>query len=279
MSLDLGDVAVLTATARTSAGDAANAAGVTCTVTLPDGTATSPAVTNPPAATGEYSVELVTTQAGRHAVRWVFTNPASAHTDVFDVRAALPRMILSLADAKLALKKKTDATDDELRGVIEATTAIVEHKVGPVVRATYTERYPCRAGRGLVLQHRRILEVASVRYVLDGSEAIAVGDLEFDSEAGIVWAAAGAVLPTSDVEVTYTAGMPIIDPAILEAAAIIVDHLWQTRRGHTARGRLLGRTVEEPVREEQTVAYYAGFALPHRAAELLAPFHVPDGFA
>jgi hypothetical protein len=49
-----------------------------------------------------------------------------------------------------------------------------------------------------------------------------------------------------------------------EAGRIILEHLWQTQRGPSARPTLGG---------EETVALPGfGFAIPNRAAELLSPY-------
>ena len=68
---DLGDVANLTITVRNSSGVAANAGSVACTITQPDGTSSTPAVSN--TGTGTYSAGFTPTQAGRHLIRWVAT--------------------------------------------------------------------------------------------------------------------------------------------------------------------------------------------------------------
>ncbi|MFL6110555.1 MAG: hypothetical protein ACJ786_04280, partial [Catenulispora sp.] len=141
MPFDLGDTARLTATCTDAGGTATNAVGAVLTIGLPDGTTVTPAVTNPPAATGQYSYDYVTTQAGRHSVRWVFTSPACAYTDVLDVRDAVPPLLFSLAAAKkkLGIPATSTGDDDELREFVEATTTAVEFFTGPVVPRTVTE--------------------------------------------------------------------------------------------------------------------------------------------
>lgn len=273
MSLDLGDVVALTATARDASGAAANAGGVVLTITLPDGSTASPEVVNPPAKTGEYEVAYPTSQPGLHAVRWVFTDPASAHTDVFNVLPAIPRQIMSLADAKQVLKKKTGVNDDELRSVIAAATGIIEHRIGPVLRTVRRERHAA-GGSAVALHESPVLEVLSVTHVRGGGPAVALADVDVDVDTGVLRG-----LPATDLVIEYAAGRRVIDQSILEAAGIIIDHLWATRRGHSARPGMFGQQPESPVNEEQAIAYYAGFALPHRAAELLAPFDRADGFA
>ena len=56
---DLGDVVSLSVNVVDSAGAAANATAVVCTVTLPDGTTATPDVTN--SATGTYTIAYTPT--------------------------------------------------------------------------------------------------------------------------------------------------------------------------------------------------------------------------
>src|ERR1044072_2726207 len=135
VSVDLGDTVRLEAGGHGADGILAGASAAVLTITLPDGTTATPTVANPPGQTGKYTADYVTQQAGRHTARWVFTSPAAAYTDVFDVREAAPPMLFSLAAAKKKLDIPSTSTgdDEELREYIEATTACVEHFVGAVV--------------------------------------------------------------------------------------------------------------------------------------------------
>ena len=141
MPFDLGVTARLTAECRDPGGTLTDATTVTVTVTSPDGTAATPAVTNPPEQTGQYHADYVTEQPGRHTVRWVFTGPAYASTDVLDVRPEQAPGILSLKDAKqhLNLSLADTSEDDEIRFWNNATTTAVEYFTGPVVVRTVTE--------------------------------------------------------------------------------------------------------------------------------------------
>ena len=70
-----------------AAGDLADAATVTLTITLPDGTTATPTVTHD--STGIYSIDYVPAAAGRYTARFVATGDnAGAVEDVFDVTAS-----------------------------------------------------------------------------------------------------------------------------------------------------------------------------------------------
>ena len=141
---DLGDTVPLTIEVTDAAGAPTNAATVTLTITLPDGSVLSPAPSNP--AVGRYEYDLVPTAAGLHVVRWVTTGPAAAWADVIDVRPAAEVSLVSLADAKQHLNKSgsTSVDDEELRPVlVAATQRVARHLTGdPAGLATRTAVSP-----------------------------------------------------------------------------------------------------------------------------------------
>lgn len=128
---DLGDTVPLTIEVTDAAGAPTNAATVTLTITLPDGSVLSPVPSNP--AVGRYESDFVPTVAGLHVVRWVTTGPAAAWADVVDVRPAAEVSLVSLADAKAHLNKSgsTSVDDEELRPVlVAATQRVARHLTG-----------------------------------------------------------------------------------------------------------------------------------------------------
>lgn len=277
MSFDLGDTVRLVAESRDAGGTLTNAASAALTITLPDGTTTSLAVANPPADTGQYTVDYTTVQAGRHGVRWVFTTPNSAYTDAFDVREATPPLLLSLADAKAHLKLKNADDDDELRDWVEAVTAVVEYFAGACVRRTVVEDHdhlPVCGARSLVLRVTPALSLTSVQAILDGGADYAVGDLDLDGRTGLVRRLDGGRL-LGPLRVTYVVGRSVITANITAAAKIILQHLWRTQRAGR-RGGLAGGgddySVTEPIPG-------LGYAVPNRALELLGPDRLPPGVA
>lgn len=270
MPFDLGDTVRLAADCRDAAGTLANASTVALTITLPDGTTATPAVTNPPGQTGKYTLDYTSVQAGRHAVRWLFTTPNNAYTDSFDVREAWPPAILSLADAKKHLSKTSTTDDDEIRSWVESITAGIEGLCGPVIVRTVTERHDVHRVPTIALRQTPVLSLTSVVPILTGGTTYAVSDLDVDTVTGVVQRLDGGTL-TGPLRVTYTAGRRIVPAAMSSAARIILQHLWRTRQGpvRPTRGGD-DYSVTEPVAG-------FGYAIPNRALQLLEPYRLPPG--
>lgn len=258
--IDLGSVYRITATVRDASGTLTDPATATLTITLPDGSTASPAVPLPSTTAGQLVVDYTTTQAGRHVWRMVTTSPATAYTDVFDVRPATPGVIVSLSDAKAQLNVAATYTDDdeELRRYIGAVTGVVEREVGRVVaRRSITERQSLDvAATQVLLSNVPVISLTSVATV-DGATTWAVSDLDVDGDSGLATVLAGEPLG-GDVEVTYDAGMAIVPENYQLAALIILQHLWETQRGKSG-----------PVPGGGDLVVPAGYAVPNRARELL----------
>jgi hypothetical protein len=263
--IDLGDTVPLTVDVTDSDGDPAAADTIVLTVTLPDGTTVTPAVSNP--TLGRYQVDYLTTQAGRHEVRWVSTGPGSAYTDVFDVRSASPGYIVSLAELKEHFNiPATDTSHDaELPQYAASATEVVEALVGPVARRTVVEDHIGALGDTLFLRQRPVIELTSVNGQLTGTESYAVEDLDVFTGAGLLRRLVGGTF-AGPLRVTYVAGRTIVPERYKMAALIIARHLWETQRG--AGGPRLGGYNEAPVPG-------FGFAIPRRAAELLEQDIIP----
>lgn len=272
MPFDLGATARLTAQCVDPGGTPATADSATVTVTLPDGTEATPAATET-GTPGTYQADYVTAVAGRHTVRWQFTGPAHAYTDVFDVWPEAPPAILSLADARKHLNLSTSRDDGEVRFWNNAATRAVEFYTGPVVRRTVVEDH--RVGRvpAVALTQTPVLEVTAVAPLRSGGVSYDVGDLTLDGVTGVVTRYDGGPL-SGPLRITYTAGRTVIRVNITAAARIILEHLWRTQKA--ARGGLAGGgedySVSEPIPG-------LGYAVPNRALELLEPDRLPPGVA
>lgn len=145
--IDLGDPVVLTFKVTDASGNPAAAGAAVATVTLPDASTSTPAVTNP--SLGTYQATFATTQAGRHGVKWVATGAnAQVFTDVFNVAASSPGLIISLAEARVALglNAASTATDGDIRGHILAATPVMEDLVGPIIPRTCVETHDGGSG-------------------------------------------------------------------------------------------------------------------------------------
>jgi len=265
--IDLGGVYRVAVDVRDAGGTLADPATATLTITLPDGTTATPSVSLPPAETGKVVVDYTTTQAGRHVWRLVTTDPVFAYSDVFEVLAADPRQLVSLADTKrhlnIPLARTTD--DEELRGFVLAATEVIENHVGAVVRTTHTETFD--GGReSLTLSHAPVLSVTSVT---ESGTEVDAGGYWLDAEAGILRRVLSGVpycwrYGVGNIDVEYVAGRSSVAANISRAALIIIKHMWETQRGVGGGRPQLGET-------ELVTASAGGstFSVPRRALELL----------
>ncbi|MEU3255969.1 hypothetical protein [Streptomyces sp. NPDC006997] len=274
MPFDLGVTARLTADCRDPGGTLTNADTAVVTITLPDGTTATPAVTNPPEQTGRYYADYVTAVPGRHTVRWTFTGPVHASTDVLDVRPEQAPAILSLRDAKQHLNLTSTHEDDEVTFWNNATATAVEYFTGPVVIRTVVEDHAVGAVQALALRRPPVLEVTAVEPLLDGGTSYDPGQLNVDAAVGIVSRKDGGLL-RGPLRTTYRAGRLTVAENISGAARIILQHLWATQRP-TRGGALPGArddfSVTEPIPG-------LGYAIPNRAVQLLNPDDQGPGLA
>lgn len=260
MAHDLGDLVPLAVTIKDAAGTEANAATVTLAITLPDGTTVTPTVANPPATTGVYTYDYPTVQAGRHIARWTSSGPQAAYSDAFDVRAAAPTYIVSLADVKQQLNMTSTDDDEELRIYIEAATGVIEDYLGrAVVRRSFTEEHSVNGA--MMLNWTPVQSLTTVATV-DGVTTWDVTDLHVNT-SGVVTAKAGAVALQGDITVTYIAGAPVVPGNWALAARIIVQDLWRTQRGQD------GAPVAGGLDTPGAGFTQYGYSVPKLARELL----------
>lgn len=270
MPFDLGATVRLTAECRDPGGTLTTATTAVCTITLPDGTTATPAVTV--TGVGTYRADYPTAQAGRHTVRWVFTGPAHAYTDTFDVAPAAAEGLFSLAEAKRHLNLTGTDQDDEVRGWIATTTEAVEWFVGPVVPRTVIEDHTFTRASAIALRQTPVLEVTAVVPILTGGTSYLVADLTPPDASGVVRLLSGGTL-SGPLRFTYTAGRRVVPPSIRSAGQIILQHLWRTQQGPGRPQLGVGDfDVTEPIPG-------LGYAIPHRAAQLLSPHQLPPGVA
>lgn len=275
---DLGETVRLAASVRDAGGALSNAATVTLTITLPDGTTTSPTVTNPPAQTGQYTVDYVTTQAGRHAWRLVATTPNDAYTDVFDVREAASRALMSLADAKrhLNIAAANTAHDDELREHIETATDVVEDIIGPVVRRTVTETFSGRGTPGIVLSHVPVISITSVTE--DGTAVDASGYSLGDDgvlKRVVGYQQMGWRYGTNNVTVVYVPGRVVVRSAIREASLELLRVNFRPQLGGNYSPFSGGPGDDQGQPADRRLGFY----VPNRVMQLLTGFEKPPGMA
>jgi hypothetical protein len=271
--IDVGDpLPIQTMEVRDAAGVLANAGAMALTVTLPDGTSVSPGFSN--SATGVYVPNVyVTTQVGRHVVRWVGTGlNAAAYTEAFDVRPALAAGILSLADARAVCNLETSTQDAELRIYIEATTDAIEGYIGPIGRRTVIETvYP--SSGVLLLRTTPVLSLTSVTPYL--SAALTVGSLVVDLSAGIVYPGTYGGFWAGWYDVVYEAGRVVIPAAVHLAARKTLKHLWSPDQYGAAGLPRAGFGGEDTGLASQAFAFVKSYGVrelldPYRSAPAVA---------
>ena len=272
---DLGDVVSLGVSIYNSAGALANATTVTAFVVAPDGTSSSPSVTN--SGTGLYDISYTPAQYGRYTIRWVASGTnASAYADEFTVRDFTHLGVVSLDEVKDHLNITTTNQDEEIRRFIDAAQDLAESYVGCVLgRQTFTsEKYDGNTDI-IRLRNPRAISITSVyengnllsssAYVLDPTgqriSRVTEGSISGPNYFGI-WAP-GA----QNILISYVAGFTVPPPAAKQGVLEIVRHLWQTQRGSTS---VMGRT-------QSGDDYYSTptYSLPRRAMELLDPVSLP----
>jgi hypothetical protein len=275
-TIDLGDpVPNLAVETRDDLGALADAGSVSLVITKPDNSTIT--VTPSHDDVGKYSASYFPTDPGHYNVRWVATGVnTSAYSDSFDVLEANPRYIVSLSDAKELLRfQGTTTADEELRRYNQAATDMIERYLDQIVvrrpvigeehftgRSLYysyaAPSYPsARVVRGIYLNKRPVLSLASVA-TLDGLYTWDVSQLIVNSETAEVKPLPGAPNLWGNIVVDYVAGYQIIPANIQEAARIIIQHLWATRRG------LGGNLITQ-----QLPGFNIGFALPQTVKDLL----------
>jgi len=260
-TIDLGDpVPNLAIETRDISGNFADAGSVTLVITKPDNTTANPTVNH--ADVGKYDANYVPPDPGHYSVRWVATGVnQSAYTDSFDVLEANPRCIVSLADAKELLRFSGDsATDEELRRYNEASTHMIEQYMKKtVVRTPVVGEEHCVYGRRDVvfLRRRPVISLTAVA-TIDSLVTWDISTLAVNSTSGRVNYLPGSAALRGIITFDYVAGYTIIPANIQEAARIMIQHLWATRRG------LGGNLITQ-----QLPGFNIGFALPQSVKDLL----------
>jgi hypothetical protein len=261
------------------------------TITLPDGTTATPAVSNVALGTYQPTAEYVTTQAGHHLWAWLVagTYPA-AYADSFEVRPSPDPTITSLAEEREILKIPDGNTsyDSIIRGYSQAITEWIEYVCGPVVTQEVTEvvraqgrvlilsKPPIRTDLGTTLSSANRRDGSTTNGIVSITPVLSYGfmyDLDqllTDGPRGIVRHLAGLPFfysgdPYSQFEVAYWAGRKVIPWGIYEAHKIALKHVFAVERGG------LSSAAPASYGEQETTPTGFGFAVPTRAVELLTP--------
>ncbi len=272
-------------TSTDTAGNPFEAASPVLTVTAPDGTTSSPAVTHN--GSGSYSASFTTTLAGHHLVAWSAASGAlaDAFSDSFEVQPSADPTIVSLAEAKEILQLTSTTSEDMLlQGYNAAATEVAEYICGPVVTRQVTEVVRAQ-GRVLVLSYAPVRTdlgtaldpsnrrdgsttngIVSITPLLSYGFMYDLDQLLTDPDTGIVRHLAGLPFfysgdPFGQWEVVYWAGRKVIPAAVYQGAKIILEHLYMIKRGGAGAQDVASG-------ESTTVVPGFSFAIPNRALEL-----------
>lgn len=265
MIREIGTQIQLSNVARDLTGATTNTPTLTLSMTKPDGSTTSPAVTNT-AANGIYTAQVTPDQAGLWLYKWTSSGTViDVQSDQFSVITSQRALVASLEEFKIHLNR-TDILDDaQLRTFLTSATDWVERRIGgPLTVQTFTELVPV-SGWWIAPSKRPIVSVTSLTpelgAVLDSS-AYVVDTLR--NGIRIRWGAF-----TGWYTLVYRAGLTVVPERIKLAGLILAEHLWQVQNGG---GGL-------PFPGDSDVPQFGwGFAIPNRVKELLADETIP-GFA
>lgn len=274
---DLGDQVELTIYVTTDAGVAATAT-VTCTITLPDGTTTSPSVTT--SATGTYEITYAPSQAGTHYVRWVADaiGGVAVEDDVFEDTFTVSESnntFLSLAEAKEYLNLNDTADDDELLAYTETACHLAELVADRTFsRKTQVDTLSSTGDSTTLYLTRR--PVISITSVTERGTTLASTAYSCDLTYGHLYRMASTYDRTywaqgsrSNV-VTYVAGYAIIPTDVRYATLQILEHLWQNQRTTFASGVLASDGGIEFAAEAGRT-----WNIPHKARDILLDYRRP----
>jgi hypothetical protein len=274
----LGQPIRLSTTVRDVTGALVNATALTLLVKtaqadgtmLTTGTYASPTLDS----TGNYHQDIPVTDlaaAGHYQYTWTATGTgAGVSFGDFDVFDPFETAVLPLGDAKDALNipQATTTSDSEIQGYVATITSCLERMTGgPLTNRAVTERTEMQAYQTVIpVRKRPLVSVTSITSASGGAIDIS-GGLDLDTNAGLIRRQLG--LPfygpffewLPQVTVLYVAGWGTSVPAAFNTAArIILQHLWESKRGPLAM----------PMAGEPAVMVPGfGFAIPNRAAELL----------
>lgn len=191
----------------------------------------------------------------------------------FDVFDPFEIAVLPLSDGKDALNIPQSNTtfDNEIGQYIATIQSNLERMTGgPLTNRSITERAEIQNSYTVLLVRQRpLVSVTSIVSVASGQALDLSGGLDIDVTAGTIRRKLGypfygpyfTWLPA--MSVTYVAGWGTSVPAAFNTAArIILQNLWETQHGPSARPSM-GAT------SDMVTMPGWGFAIPNQAAELL----------
>jgi hypothetical protein len=281
---DLGAVYPAALDVYNAAGVLTDPASATLTITLPDGSTVTPTVPLPSTVPGQLRVSYTTTMPGRHLVRWQTINPNTPYTDVFDVAEQSPPSILSLAMAKRALGIDASNSDDdeELREMLFGITRSVENYKNEVIARrvitgeskqfdqwswSWQTPRPALNATPVISLDTLVSQDGTVDWLSDGGSLPADTsgrNLYVESQTGLVTVIRGAAI-TGWVVAGYTAGYRVIPYNYLEGSKVMLQWLWETRRGPGGLNAVIGPE------ELHAMSGAHPYLIPRKAMEWFGP--------
>ena len=214
------------------------------------------------------------TGLGHYQYTWTATGTgAGVSFGDFDVFDPFETAVLPLQDGKDALNipQATTASDTEIQAYIATIQSNLERMTGgPIVNRSISERAELTGGYTVLqVRQRPLVSVTSIVSVASGQPIDISAGLDLDTNAGTIRRKLGypfygpyfTWLPA--MTVTYVAGWGTSVPAAFGTAArIILQNLWETQHGPSARPSMGAQA-------DMVTLPGFGFAIPNQAAELL----------
>ena len=243
-------------------GNLTNATAITLTVRYANADGTTTATGGSPYSpandgTGLYHQDIPVTDLtviGHYQYAWTATGTgAGVSFGDFDVFDPFEVALLPLQDAYAALNiataQQTAANATEIQQYVATIETSLERLTGgPIINRTVSERAELTAGYTcLQVRQRPLVSVTSIVSVASGTAIDLTGGLDLDVNAGTIRRKLGfpfygpyfAWLPA--MTITYVAGWGTTVPAAFNVAArIILQNLWESQHGPSARPQMGG---------------------------------------
>ncbi len=276
-----GQPVTLTTTVKDRTGTLVDAGSLTLLVKIrnADGTTTTTGTYSSPAhdSTGTYHQDIPAADLaanGHYQYTWTSTGTgAGVSFGEFDVFDPFEVSVLPLSDAKDALNipQSNTTSDSEIMAYLATIRQSIEQMCGgPMVNTQITERAEIQGDYTVILVRQRpLVSVTSITSVASGQPIDISSGLDIDPNAGTIRRKLGypfygpyfTWLPA--MSVTYVAGWGVcVPPSFGTAGRIILQNLWETQHGPSARPSMQGG-------DDMVTMPGWGFAIPNQAAELL----------
>ena len=190
---------------------------------------------------------------------------------------------VTLDECKQDTNITTDTNDEELQGIIDAATAILENHPGYTVadhvKQTTVSEWHDGGNDEIILKRYPVASVTSVTewngttpqtLTADAWDSGAGADYGYalDADAGVLYRSSGGSPSrfTGRVKVIYVAGTTTVPADLRLAALLLVEHLWETQRGGQGPALPTGLDIDS------APPFSSTFTLPNRVLEILTPY-------